>query len=238
MKKLNLLVYIFVIVLCLGHIDTNEYVPVVNMDISSDTMLVPMGKTVGIRIKTQGVMVLSVTYVNDENSNILKPCEGVIKAGDYLLSANGTKLDDKEILMDMIEKNHELALVIERDGEIINKNVATVKDIDGANRLGIWIRDSTQGIGTVTYYNPATDKFGALGHGILDADTKGLMSIQSGDILNVGIDNIKKGKKGSPGELMGAIQNSVILGTVKNNTNYGIYGNLNEELLVLPDAFQ
>lgn len=202
----------------------------VNLNVVPNTELVPLGMTVGIKINTDGVMVLGTGYVNDINGNVCKPSAEILKAGDLILTANGQKLTDKLDLLEIIENSDtDILMTVDRDGEIIKVSIKPVKGLDTTNKIGVWVRDSTQGIGTITYYNPATDKFGALGHGILDVDTKDLMSVKDGDIMKSEILSVKKGKKGAPGELVGEIQNNNVFGKVKLNTNYGIYGFLDEE---------
>lgn len=197
------------------------------------TELVPLGMTVGIKINTDGVMVLGTGYVNDESGNLHKPSEEILKPGDLLLTANGEKLINKDSLINIIENcDNDILMTLNRDGEVLKVNITPIKDTDNINKIGIWVRDSTQGIGTITYYNPLTGKFGALGHGIVDVDTKDLMSVRDGELMKSEISSIKKGKKGSPGELVGDIEAHNVIGQVQLNSNYGIYGFLNENRLV------
>jgi stage IV sporulation protein B len=102
--------------------------------------------------------------------------------------------------------------------------------MDGINRIGVWVRDSTKGIGTITYYDPSSGIFGALGHGIMDVDTKQLMSVKSGWIMSSKVTSIKKGMKGTPGELEGAVEKEKVVGQIKANTPCGIYGTADPSL--------
>ena len=203
----------------------------VNLNIVSETELIPLGMTVGIKINTDGIMVLGTGHVSDEKGNTHTPSEDSLKAGDLILTANGQKLQSKNHLIEIIKNSEtDITMTLDRDGDILEKKITPIKNPEGINRIGVWVRDSTQGIGTVTYYNPANNKFGALGHGILDVDTKDLMKVRDGEIMKSKILSVKKGKKGAPGELVGDIQKDNIIGKVKLNSNHGLYGFLDQEI--------
>ncbi len=203
----------------------------ITVDVMPDIYVVPCGNTIGVRIYTDGVMVLGTGQVNAENG-ASEPAKGVVKAGDLILEANDTQLNSKEELIKEINgsKGEKIHLKINRQGEIIETDILPVVSMaDKSYKIGVWVRDSTQGIGTMTYYNLQTKKFGALGHGIQDVDTAQLMSVKEGDITTSEINSIKKGKKGVPGELVGSIIADEVLGEVKLNTPYGVYGVLDDE---------
>lgn len=205
----------------------------VKVDVISDIQVVPCGNTIGVRISTDGVMVLGTGYVNSEDGNIYEPGKGVVKSGDLILQANNKELMTKEQLIDQINQSDgkPVNLKIKRQDEIIQTSIHPMKSTeDKLYKIGVWVRDSTQGIGTVTYYNPQSKNFGALGHGILDVDTNQLMSVRDGEITASEITSVKKGKKGSPGELIGNILGDTVLGNIKINTQFGIYGIMNEKL--------
>ena len=194
--------------------------------------VVPSGMTVGVRINTEGVMVLGTGFVHALEGGEVQPSKDLLKSGDLILEANGTVLKDKKMLMDIIEStDDEIRMKVKRDDEIIDINISAVESTDGKKKIGVWIRDSTQGIGTITYYEPNTGNFAALGHGILDVDTKTLMSVRTGTIMPSSIESVKKSKKGSPGELEGRIEGNNVLGTIQSNTPYGIYGQMDESFI-------
>jgi len=188
--------------------------------------VIPGGMTVGIRINTNGVMVLGVDYVNDESGTARKPADGILNPGDLILSVNGNYVENKEDLRREIESsNGDIRLSVKREGELFEKTLVPIKcPQDNINKLGAWVRDSTQGIGTITYINPETLKFGALGHGIMDIDTKKLMCIRSGEVWDANVKSIKKGRRGAPGELLGDIARGTNFGDVRMNNAYGLYG--------------
>ena len=204
-------------------------------DSSGQIKVIPCGMTVGVRIETDGIMVLGCGYVNGEDGAAHNPAEGIIIPGDVILSINGRILDNNEQLREEINASPDgVNMKIKRDGEIIEVFIKPVMcPDDGLNKIGVWVRDSTQGIGTITYINPETLKFGALGHGIMDVDTKQLMSVKKGEVTSAEVYSIKKGKKGSPGELIGDIAEGGHVGAVRLNNQYGLYGIVEGEIDLL-----
>jgi len=206
----------------------------VTLDVLPGLEVVPSGITVGVRINTDGVMVLGTGLVKGSDGRQHNPSGGKLKAGDLILNANGKDLSNKEDLMSAIaESSDSLLLQIRRDNETIETTIKPVQSERGA-KIGSWVRDSTQGIGTITYFNPETGAFGALGHGIMDVDTKKLMSVKNGYLTSARITSVKRGARGTPGELVGEIQAGNIIGQIKTNSPHGIYGSLN---LPLPEEF-
>lgn len=211
----------------------------VSVSVLPNDVLIPCGNTVGISIETEGVMVLGLGYVNGYDGKVYEPTKGILKIGDVILKAGDITLQEKEDLVDAIEINgdNDISLIIKRgdDEKIV---VATpVLSEDGKNyKLGVWVRDSTQGLGTMTFYNKTSNEFGALGHGIYDVDTKKIMSVKEGSLTDANISGIKKSSKGSPGEILGSLNKSEIFGDVVNNSKYGIYGNVSNDLNLPSEA--
>lgn len=190
-------------------------------------MLVPVGKTVGVTMDTQGLLVLGTGSVDGENDRIYTPCKGILQAGDLLLEADGQTLENKEMFLEAVEKSggETISLRLQRDGR--EKKVAVTpvfSTADGTYKIGAWIRDSIQGIGTVTYYDPADQTFGALGHGVYDVDTGELMQIREGALVSVELTEIVKGQKGKAGELTGKIALQEKFARIDENTEAGIFG--------------
>ena len=209
-------------------------IPIKNVTVSvlPNEKLIPCGDSVGVRIDTQGVMVLGLGEVKGENGKRYEPAKNILKPGDMILKVNGTNIDSKETLIHCIEDNSSLNIEIKRDNIIQNVNLTSIKGEDGKNKIGVWVRDSTQGIGTLTYINPKTKSFGSLGHGIVDIDTKEIMEVKDGKIMKSEIVDVKKGEKGSPGELIGNIKKDEPIGIITNNTNVGIYGKITNEKFI------
>ncbi len=123
-------------------------------------------------------------------------------------------------------------------GEILTSNIQPMKVSKNEYRLGLWVRDSASGVGTISFYEPNTKRFAALGHGISDMDTGELLDIETGEIVTSKIVNITKGKKGTPGEIKGSISNGILLGEVDENTNFGIFGNLKDTNIELNNKYK
>ena len=194
-------------------------------------MLIPSGYPVGITLESRGLLVIGTGNVNGCDRRIYAPAQNLVKEGDIILEADGIVLSDKESLVSVVENSEEaVTLTLERKNNIMEVSVTPVKCLeDGNNKIGVWVRDSTQGIGTLTYVNPENSGYGALGHGVYDADTGDLMSVKSGMVVQSNITGIRKSEKGIPGELMGTLKKSDVYGSVDANTEYGIYGKLNAE---------
>lgn len=198
----------------------------VTVDVVPAAEVIPCGMTIGVKISTEGILVLGTGYVNGVNGEAHKPADGVLRSGDLILGANGKELNGKNELISEIEKSEgEITLKIKRGDKTDDVKIIPVAGAsDKKRKIGVWVRDQTQGIGTITYYNPDSGRFGALGHGIIDVDTKELLSIKSGEVYKSSITSVKKGKKGSPGELMGDIFKNNVIGNIKSNNPHGIFG--------------
>ena len=219
----------------LGQVDVQlsllGFIPVVNMkvEVMPHTQVIPCGNTVGVRISTDGVMVLGLGAVRGEDDENYEPGRGVLEIGDLILEVDHKKLDSKEDLIECITQNDgsPLKMKIRRGKSLIRRSITPIySKEEQVHKIGVWVRDSTQGIGTITYYNPETKTYGALGHGITDIDTKQIMSVKGGELVKTDILSIKKGKKGAPGELTGVIhtREESVIGDIHKNTDQGIYG--------------
>ena len=194
-----------------------------------ERQLIPVGKAVGIKLFADGVLVVSVSPVQgaEETRSPAKECG--LKEGDILLTFNGEKIRSTEHLQAMLAETGETAaeLTVQRDGKTLEVTASPVV-CDGGIRLGAWIRDSMAGVGTLTYYDPATGSYGALGHGITDVDTAELMPLASGSIMEPMVKAVKKGQRGDPGELKGDFTVQRDVGTVTVNSNEGIFGTVED----------
>ncbi len=204
-------------------------VKTVSVNVVRDRSIVPCGNIIGVTMETDGILVLGVGAVLDEHGNDKSPAKGKLEAGDVIKSINGKEIKDKEELAKAVDDHDggEFELTVIRRGREIKVNIDPVKAVDG-NRIGVWVRDSTQGLGTVTYYDNKNRSFGALGHGIYDVDTGSLMTVREGCITRAEVTGIKKGEKGSPGEVIGTLFKNDELGDVTKNTECGLYGEIKE----------
>ena len=185
------------------------------------------GSTIGIYMETEGVLVIDTGEIEDQNGEMKEPAKNLVRQGDYIVSFNGEKISTKRELINDIAglDGEEVTLEVKREGESVPVSVTPVKDTKGDYKLGIWVRDDTQGIGTLTYVDQ-NGRYGALGHGISDIDTAQLLNIRNGALYKARILAINKGSKGNPGELAGYIcyDDRNILGTIEANSRNGIYG--------------
>lgn len=187
------------------------------------------GSTVGIYMETEGVLIIDTDKILSEDGSAQEPAKNIVRPGDYIVAFNNRKINTKQELIKDIEELHgeNVILEVKREGETIPVSLTPVKNSKGEYKLGIWVRDDTQGIGTLTYVDDNGD-YGALGHGISDVDTSGLLDIREGLLYKAQILSVTKGTKGNPGELSGLIRYDTgnVLGTIEQNTSRGIYGRM------------
>ena len=195
-------------------------VKTVSLSVIPEKEIIPLGKTAGVCMTTDGLLVLGTGKIDGEAS----PSDGILKSGDFILKANNEPLGDKDDLINVLaECGGSVNLLIYRDG---GEKTVSINPVESENgwKIGAWIRDSTQGIGTLTYYDPEDGSFGALGHGVYDVDIMRLMPLREGEITNLLITSVRKGKPGSPGEIMGILEKDDVLGKIYENTECGLYG--------------
>ncbi|MCD8323667.1 MAG: SpoIVB peptidase, partial [Clostridiales bacterium] len=201
----------------------------VTVNIVEDTQVIPCGVPVGIYIQTTGVYVADVAEIVQADGGSASPARHVLKAGDYITSADGEPVETKEALVETVQSSggESLLLTVLRDGESINCEVTPVQNAEGVYQMGVWVRDDLAGIGTLTYVTK-DNTFGALGHSISDTDTGSRVDMSGGTVYQASILTIIKGEKGNPGELVGQIRytQDQILGTITENGINGIFGTL------------
>ena len=187
------------------------------------------GSPVGIYMETKGVLVIDSGEITDREGIRRTPAEHIIQSGDYICEIDGKVLTGKRQLMQLVRENQgePMDLQVIRHQETIKLEMTPVETEDGSYKLGIWVRDNIQGIGTLTYVEP-NGTFGALGHGISDTDTGERLEISDGDLYRADILSIRKGTAGTPGELRGVInyREENRIGTICGNSQYGIRGQL------------
>lgn len=201
------------------------------VDIIPSKKLVACGNTVGVKIRTEGIIVIGVSDVDSASGERFAPAKAAgIRIGDILYEVNGKKLSDINDLIKQIDNSNgnELRIKYKRGNSISTSIINPIQGInDKKYHIGLWVRDSTAGIGTMTFFDPETNTFGALGHGITDIDTGLLMPVNNGEVLESNIVAIKRGVQGMPGELKGIfMENKLPMGSIFKNDEYGIYGKL------------
>ena len=194
------------------------------------------GTAVGIKLSTEGVLVVGYSDINtfDDRGKIESPAksQGML-IGDVIVKINNKEIANSVDFVKMVRSIDKEIIEVEfiRDDIIYKKKLSLEKEEDGY-KLGLWIRDSTAGIGTLTFYHKESNIYGALGHPITDGDTNEPFLIKNGDILDATIMNVRRGEKGLPGELKGLFNNeNVSLGSINKNTNSGIYGEVEKDII-------
>lgn len=204
----------------------------IDVQVIPDEMLIPAGVPIGIYVKTDGIMVIDQGDFEGVDHARKEPAKHLLCAGDYIVKVNGEEAGTKSEFMEKVANSYgkEMILTIRRNGEVFDVKVKPEQNVEGEYKLGIWIRDNAQGVGTMTYLE-ADNTFGALGHGINDTDTTLLMDVKSGSLYKTEIVAVKKGLGGSPGELTGIIDYNLDnkIGTIETNSTGGIFGVITEE---------
>ena len=198
----------------------------VNVSTVKNTKVVPLGNIIGIKLYSNGVLVIGMTEVEGK-----KPYENTgIKEGDLITTVDNVTVTTTEELIKCVNNSQGKLVKIKyiREGTEYVTDIEPVKTKEDKYKIGLWVRDGACGIGTATYYDPGTGKIATLGHGIVDRDTDKLITIESGKLLTSTITKIKKGEKGNPGEIKGIINDNQTTGSINLNTDFGIYGNLKE----------
>ena len=203
----------------------------IQVDVVDTRYAVPCGLPVGIYLKANGVMVIGTGEVAGPDGTVAEPSLGILQSGDYIEAINGSPLNTKEELIEAVSASggKEAVLTVRRAGAEIDVKVRPAPGADGDYKLGAWVRDDTQGIGTMTYVD-LNGHFGALGHGISDSDTGEIVQIQDGTLYETAVMGIEKGSAGKPGVMSGVIYYGPgsVLGSIDANTSEGIFGTVNE----------
>ncbi len=205
----------------------------INVQVVEPENVIPCGLPIGIYLKSDGIMVIGTSTIQDLNGVELAPADGIVQSGDYIVSVNEQPISSKEDLMDIVKAGEgtDVILTIRRHDELIPVKIKPVNTAPDEYKLGIWVRDDTQGIGTLTYVDE-NNNFGALGHGISDSDTNAIVEAEGGNLYKTEIRGIIKGTAGSPGSLSGVIcyGDDEKLGKINKNTDKGIFGSVNEAM--------
>lgn len=199
--------------------------------------VIPLGNLVGLKLYTQGVLVVGMSQIEGEDKKIYKPYEEAgIEQGDSIIKINDEEINSTEELLECVSKckGKTLEITYLKDGVEIEKTITPVKTSKNTYKLGLWVRDAAAGVGTLSFYDETTNSVASLGHGIQDVDTEEMVDISAGEFVTAEIVNVQKGEKDNPGRIEGSIEESTELGEIYSNTRFGVYGYLiNKELLNL-----
>lgn len=193
-------------------------------------LLVPGGTPFGIKMLTKGVVVIGLADIDSKNGAISPSKEAGLKVGDIILSVDGQIVESNQDIARVIEKTDgkTVDIVLQRDEREMELEISPVFSTAGqCYKAGIWVRDSSAGIGTVTYFDPATSAFGSLGHPVCDVDTGEILPLDTGEVVPVAIGDVIKAQSGVPGELSGSFISESPIGMLMKNTQTGLFGTLN-----------
>ncbi len=201
----------------------------VQVDVVKETKVIPCGTPFGIKMFTNGVVVVGTADIDTPEKTVNPASVAGIKIGDVITQVNGEPVNQNEEIAEAIEESEgkPLSLTFLREKKTMHATLTPVKSsYDNTYKGGLWVRDSTAGIGTVTFYDPEAGAFGGLGHGICDNDTRDLMPMKTGEIVAVTISGVVKGQQGSAGELRGYFTSNEPVGTLAANLETGVYGSM------------
>lgn len=202
---------------------------------ASEIKLYPGGQPLGIKLNTKGALVIALSDIQTNNGLISPGAKAGIEIGDSILKINNEEINSSEDVATFVNRcnGEEILITIKREKNIMDVKLKPVKCLDDDKyKIGLWVRDSTAGVGTLTFYDEKSKRFGALGHPITDVDTGNIMSISNGEIISSNIVSVRKGERGNPGELRGIFTDETSsLGNIEYNTECGIFGKGNDSLL-------
>ncbi len=213
----------------------------VRVNVSDEMMVIPGGQSIGVTLYTKGALVVGITGLEMENGSTVNPArEAGMLPGDVILSINGETVQNADHVSKIVDASQgTLNVMVDRGGRSLELKVTPVPDYKtGKLRLGVWVRDSTAGVGTLTFIDPNKRWFGGLGHAICDLDTGSVLSVKEGEIYYSEVIQINKGENGVPGEIKGYFSSaSGNMGLILKNTDYGIYGTVYDsvDLSELPE---
>lgn len=204
----------------------------VDINVIADNTVIAGGNVIGMKLNTEGLVVVSLENFTTRDYTKAKPYEGKnIQRGDMIVSINDKKIDSIDSFINELQviKGNAVVLEIMRNNNKFKETFnAEVDRNDGKYKLGLWVKNVTSGVGTVTYINPENNEFGALGHGINDIDESNLLKINGGRAYDAIVLSVNKGKKGNPGEIRGAMSEDNLYAEITKNTRCGIFGVLEE----------
>ncbi len=207
-------------------------IPLKNINITTieDIEVVPIGKIIGLKLYTNGVLVVGMSEIEDKNNILNKPYENSdIEEGDTILKIDEQEIENIDSLKDVVNSSagRDLEITLLRNGNVVTTSIKPIETEEREYKLGLWVKDAATGVGTMSFYEPVSKSFAVLGHGITDSDTDSLINIDYGELVTSKVISLKRGEKEIPGEIKGTIVNQQTIGEVSKNTQFGVYGTLN-----------
>ena len=207
----------------------------VSVNVSSEQRVAVSGECIGVKMYARGLVVTAVDgFEGADGTQVVSPASKAgMRVGDIVQTINGADISSVSHFIDQVDMSDGVCVLgFERDGRMQTANVYPMSASDGHRRLGMWVRDSVAGIGTMTFFDKDSGSFASLGHGISDSTADVLIPIKSGNVYKASILGINKGKSGQPGEIIGALDESQCVGKCTQNTNIGVYGLLNNSAAI------
>ncbi len=203
------------------------------MAYSAET-LIPMGNAVGINIYSEGVMVVGVPEILADGQSESPARTAGLNAGDIITKIGTQKISSGEDIKKAIAglDGSQITVTVIRGSTELELTITPHMTKEGQCELGLWMRDGVAGIGTLTFYDPKTGTFGALGHSVNDIETGIRIPMRTGTVSRSVVTDVAQGKAGLPGQLHGTFADDSILGTLSINTQAGIFGTMDENDLM------
>ena len=198
----------------------------VNVDVIPTATVIPLGQAIGMKLYTKGVLVVGMSEIDSSENVKVKPYENSgIETGDSIIAVNNNVIENTDDLIDKINNSNgeRVDIKYSKNNEVLETSITPAKTNAGY-KIGLWVRDAAAGVGTLTFYEPSTNSFMSLGHGIADIDTEDIVEISNGELVTANILSIVKGKKDCPGEIRGTITSGTTVGKIYKNTNFGVFG--------------
>ena len=200
----------------------------VTISVLPEKVLIPGGHSVGVKMDVKGVLIVGLEEIETLNGKVVNPgLDAGLQIGDNIVEIDGKKVNNADEVKEIINQTKkDVRLKVKRKDDMINIKLTPVLCADdNSYKMGLWVKEKTAGIGTLTYFDPSTQTFGALGHGITDPETGTILSVAKGELLNSKVQSVKQGKAGAPGEIRGIFYEAdAPLGKLSYNTEYGIFG--------------
>ena len=207
------------------------------VDVIPKIKVIPGGQSVGVRLNTKGVLIVGLEEIEGLDGKKYNPgYTAGLSIGDSIIQINQEKVRDANHVTSIINnisiKDKPVNLMVKRGEKMLHLVIQPIQSKDeGEYRLGLWVRDKTAGVGTLTFLHPDSMKFGALGHAITDIDTGLLLTVENGEVVKSRVASVEQGKRGKPGEIKGIFYDTLKpIGNLEKNTHYGIYGKAYESI--------
>ncbi|KAB2333807.1 SpoIVB peptidase [Bacillus mesophilum] len=205
----------------------------VDVNVLKDFKVIPGGQSIGVKLNTVGVLVVGHHQVNTSNGKTSPGELAGIKVGDIITEINGKTIEKMADVAPFVQEagksGNPLQIIVTReDGKVKTQLTPLKEENEELYKLGLYIRDSAAGIGTMTFFHPQSKKYGALGHVISDMDTKKPIVVDDGQIVRSTVTSIEKGSNGNPGEKLARFSSDKeVIGNIVRNSPFGIFGELN-----------